>query len=470
VALSRMGTATEMLRSTDPVTDTSAHEGERQVTFPAVAVEAPGRAGKADYWSLLVLWLPIIGNTWVSKIAYEIGGREILIGVPAILIATAIGAFTGRLQVEAWRFMMYLGVCAILVAEQAFAVFSFSGTSLALLLTLHLPYVFQLRGLTDEHRAEQMARFVNLTFIICILGIVQYFAQFVIGARYAYPIEHFTPHSFITHGYNYLNVLRYGSTTYKSNGLVLLEPSYYSQLLAIGFGLEAASRRRIWRLAVYAMGFGVSFSGTGLIMMAFVLPTLMIAYRRYSLLLLLIIGGFTAVLFGESLGLGLFLERSREFESTDSSGYQRYIGPALLFGQYLWGEPRRWLFGLGAGMMTRMTPKPMFNAAETGWAKLILEFGLVGSGAYFFFLYANVFRSRQPAVLRVSLAVMTLLSGILDSPVHGMIIPLLVWLAPSPSDRSQDDAGLTAPRPEMPSRRLEAEYQAEAALGSRLTP
>ena len=33
------------------------------------------------------------------------------------------------------------------------------------------------------------------------------------------------------------------------------------------------------------------------------------------------------LLFGESLGLGLFLERSREFESTDSSGYQRYIGP-----------------------------------------------------------------------------------------------------------------------------------------------
>jgi hypothetical protein len=46
-------------------------------------------------------------------------GREILIGVPAILIATAMGAFTGRLQVEAWRFMTYLGVCAILVAEHA---------------------------------------------------------------------------------------------------------------------------------------------------------------------------------------------------------------------------------------------------------------------------------------------------------------------------------------------------------------
>jgi hypothetical protein len=396
-------------------------------------VEVPwsGRAGKADVWSLFVLWMPIIGVTLVSKIAVEVGGREILIGVPAILGATALGAFTGRLQIEPSRFMMYLGVCAILVAEQAFAVYAFSGTSLALLLALHIPYVFQLQGLTDEHRAEQLARFVNLTFFICIAGIIQYFAQFAIGARYAYPIEHFTPHSFITHNYNYLNVLRYGSTTYKSNGFFLLEPSFYSQTLAIGFGLEAAARRRYWRLATYAVGFGVSFSGTGLIMMAFVLPTLMIAYRRYSLLLLLVIGGFTAVLFGESLGLGLFLERSREFESTDSSGYQRYIGPAMLFGQYLWGDPQRWLFGLGAGMMMRMTPKPIFNAAETGWAKLILEFGLVGSIAYFVFLYRCIFKSNQPSVLRVSFAVMTLLSGILDPPVHGLIIPLLIWMAPS---------------------------------------
>jgi hypothetical protein len=40
-------------------------------------------------------------------------------------------------------------------------------------------------------------------------------------------------------------------------------------------------------------------------------------------------------------------------------------------------------------------------------------------------------------VLRVSLAVMTLLSGILDSPVHGLIIPLLIWLpATLPSEET----------------------------------
>jgi hypothetical protein len=403
------------------------------VTFPAVALDTEDRTGKSDIWALIVFWMPIIGVTVISKIAFVVGGKEILIGIPMILGAMLLGIFTGRLHLEPMRLMLYLVVVSILLAEQAFAVYSFSPTSLILLLALHLPYVFKLEGIGQDPDVL-LGRFINLTFVICIAGIVQYFAQFVIGPRFAYPIEHFTPSWMLTHGYNYLNVLRYGSTTYKSNGLVLLEPSFYSQLLAIGFGLEAARKRRYWRLAVYFLGFGVSFSGTGIIMMAFVLPTLMIAYKRYSLLLLLVIGGFTAITFGESLGLGLFLERSREFESTDSSGYQRYVGPALLFGQYLWGEPRRWLFGLGAGMMTRMTPKPMFNAAETGWAKLILEFGLVGATAYFFFLYTCIFRSKQPAVLRVSLAVMTLLSGILDSPGQGFIIPLLIWLTPKPRE------------------------------------
>ena len=99
-----------------------------------------------------------------------------------------------------------------------------------------------------------------------------------------------------------------------------------------------------------------------------------------------------------------------------------------------------------------MTPRPMYNAAETGWAKLILEFGLIGASAYFYFLYSCVFRSRQPVVLRVSLAAMTLLSGILDSPVHGMILPLLVWLGdPKPGEllRKNEETRPFARRPEV---------------------
>jgi hypothetical protein len=141
-----------------------------------------------------------------------------------------------------------------------------------------------------------------------------------------------------------------------------------------------------------------------------------------------IIVGALVIAFGESLGLSLFLERAQEFSSTESSGYMRYVGPAKLIGQYLSSEPKRWLFGLGAGMMMRTTPWPMYNASETGWAKLILEFGVIGATTYFVFLYMCVFKARQPSVLRMALAAMTLLNGIFDPPHHGMILSLLIWM------------------------------------------
>ena len=100
------------------------------MTFPAVAVEE--RKPKRDLWAMVVLYLPIIGVTIVSKIAFNMGGKEIWIGIPAIIGATLLGMFSGRLRLEPRRFMMYLGVSALLVAEQAFAVHAFSDTSLIL--------------------------------------------------------------------------------------------------------------------------------------------------------------------------------------------------------------------------------------------------------------------------------------------------------------------------------------------------
>jgi len=367
--------------------------------FGAVSQQKVKTEPEADRMSVIVLWIPILGITIFSKIAVTLGTSEILIGVPAILLATA-----------------------------AFAVKSFSLPALLLVIALIFPYSFQLNMLKGEAATRQLERYVDLTYYIGIAGFIQYFAQFVIGAKYAYPIEHFLPDALITHNYNYLNELSYGSTTYKANGIFLLEPSYFSQMLVFGFSLEAARRKRPWRLFSYLACYTVSFSGTGIVLMAVVFPTLMIVYRRFSLLVLMIVGGFTIITFGESLGLGIFLERSQEFDSTQSSGYMRYVGPALILGQYLWNDPQKWLFGVGSGMFQHMTPKPIYNAAETGWAKLILEFGLVGSFAYFFFLYTSIFRSPQPTVLKAALGMMTLLSGITDAPPHSHIIPLLIWL------------------------------------------
>src|SRR5262249_14865420 len=148
-----------------------------------------------------------------------------------------------------------------------------------------LAHAFELRG-AGEDASVHTRRFLDFALFICLIGIAQYLLQFVIGQRFAYPIEHFPPPGpiSVTKAYNTLNPVRYGQPTLKSNGVFLLEPSYYSQMLALGFAFEASTQRRLKRLACFCAGFVVAYSGTGLVMLAVVLGILIVAERRFEIL------------------------------------------------------------------------------------------------------------------------------------------------------------------------------------------
>jgi hypothetical protein len=395
----------------------------------AAVPEFPPRPA-SDAWANLILYAPLLGVTFFAKIATPIGGSKVILAVPMMLVAMALGLFTRRLEFDPLRTAGFLVVAAIMCAEQAFAVNAFVPSSLILLVAMTAALACKSRGAGDSAEPH-IRRFLDLTLFFAVLGSAQYIGQFVVGPRYAFPLDHFLPASLITHDYNALNALHYGSTTYKATGVFLLEPSCYSQILALGFALEAAGPRRVWRLLIICVGFVFAYSGTGIVLLATALPTLIVVHRRYDLLAFILIAGVALVLLAEPLGLDLFVQRSTEFQSTDSSAYQRYVGGIHLFNQYLWSEPKRWLFGLGAGMMFRTTPWSMFNVAETGWVKVILEYGLVGSIAYYGYVFLCVLRAPQPYVLRAALATTLLLGGLTDGWSHGLILTLLIWMPPT---------------------------------------
>jgi hypothetical protein len=380
-----------------------------------------------DPVSLAILYTPMLGVTVFNKFAVPVGDKGVLLGVPLIIAATLVGLFTGRLVADRVRFPFYLLTVAVLCAQQAFAVDAFSLSSLILIVVLHSAYAFQLVGAGADPEPH-LRRFRNLAMFICIAGIVQYFAQYVVGPRYAFPIEHLTPDAFVARYYNMMNPVRYGSPLFKSNGVFMAEPSYFSQLLAAGVVCETLGPRRLWRLAVFGMGFVVSYSGTGLLMLIAAAPVFVLAHRRYDLIAFFAGGVLVLLLFGEALGLDVFVERATEFRDPRSSAYTRYVGGLHLIDEYVFAEPRRWLFGFGAGMMFRATPARLMNVMETGWVKILVEFGLVGAALYFSFLYSSILRVRQPLVQRVAIGMSTLVSGLLDPGAHGMILTLLVWL------------------------------------------
>ena len=78
--------------------------------------------------------------------------------------------------------------------------------------------------------------------------------------------------------------IEYGSEYYKSNGVFMLEPSHFSQILALGVIAELASRRRTTRLAILSLALLTTYSGTGPLLLAIMSPLLapLVGFRNIA--------------------------------------------------------------------------------------------------------------------------------------------------------------------------------------------
>lgn len=402
------------------------------VIRPRPALSATVHGAKNDRLAQAILYAPLLGVTLFSKFTVPLGRKPLLFAVPLILGSTVIGLVTKRLTLEPNRSMAFCLMAAILTFESLVVAQPFNFPSLLLLLAIHLPHAFRLHGVGDSS-TPHLARFLDLALFIAVLGIIQFPAQFLIGASYAFPLDHHMPAWLVSRDYNSLNVLSYGRATYKATGVFLLEPSMFSQLNAIAFGVEYVGPRRPWRLLCFCLGIVFAYSGTGIIVLASVVATLVLVQRNYKLLALLLVMGVLLVLLSEPLQLDIFARRTKELGAEGGSSHDRYVGGWALFEQYLWSDPVRWAFGVGAGMKLHLTPKPIQNAAETSWVKLTLEYGLLGISAYLGFIFYCVAWVRQNLVQRVSVTVVLLLGAALDPCSHAYFLSLLYWLPPAPS-------------------------------------
>ena len=306
---------------------------------------------------------------------------------------------------------------------------------------------FELNGAgADSTRHQRLI--LDFTLFFCLLGIAQYLGQFVIGPRLAYPMDNFGPQGFvsITKNYNALIPIRYGATTLKANGVFLLEPSYFSQTVAVGLVMEATGPRRWMRLACYLGGFVVAYSGTGLLML--VLGVAGVDRRREALRDPRATFSSWAWSCWRSANHSGSTSSSiaRPSSNPRARAVTRVTSAAYTCSNSTCGRIRSArLFGMGSGMMFRSTPWPQFFVAETGWVKILVEFGLVGFIAYFGFLFFCIFSANQSPALRACIAVTPMLSGILDPWSHALVLGLLVWMPPRPAN---SQFGTRAPEPD----------------------
>ena len=396
---------------------------------------------------ILERWLirtPVVWVTYLAKLTVPpFGGMGLTLAVPIIFAAAMLGLVTNRLLIDLRRFSAFVMMEAVLWGTQVFSGMPYSPLSLLLLTVLHIPYVFYMRPNARDYK-KTVAFFLNTSTVIAVCGIAQYLLQYVIGPTLVFPIENYFPPQLIVSAFNQQGWIEYGSAIYRANGIFMLEPSFFSQLLGIAIIVELTSFQRVWRVVLLGASLLMAASGTGLLVLATALPVMVLKQRRWDLILLAGLVGALVAVVGATADvpfLNVLVKRSTEFSATGSSGFIRYISGFYMFEQFLWPDPIRTLFGFGSGQFTPYSAHAVYSAAATTLFKMVFEFGIVGATCYFIFLFYCVGSSSAPIAVRVAIAITLMLSGIHIPFAHGLALTLLLWGYPP---RSFD--GATAPR------------------------
>jgi hypothetical protein len=372
-----------------------------------------------------IVFTPIIGTTLLAKFGIPpLANAGIGLLFPLTFVVMAYGFLTSQLQFEMRRLAFFMIMLATLGLMQVMRTDSFSTMSFLMLTGLTSTYVFTTRT-NSVTTADALRFFCNLTAFVALLGILQFVVQFAGNDALTFPIEALLPETFRTYGYNNITPLYYGSPLYRSTGFVMLEPSVFSQMCAIGLIAELYGRARYSRLILYVIAMIVAYSGTGLMILAVSLPMFVLMYRRWNLIPRGIALVVVVLLLAEPLNLSVITNRADEFGHSGSSGFMRFVGWQDLFSDRLWPSPTAALLGHGAGSFESSAVG--YTAAQMAFTKIVFEFGILGGLVYFSYMFFCIYSNSAPRILHVAITVCTFMNGAYSPTLTGLLLSLLLW-------------------------------------------
>lgn len=321
---------------------------------------------------------------------------SISMGMVGIYVVVAALIWSGRAHLNPTAVLLVAAVLLIsaasLFVNQTYAPWrrQVSLNSWALLVMLYLPFALGLRPGRDSRAMWLWLVRLHLTIMIAVTvcGIAQYAVQFVYRPVWLIDYTPLIPAPIRGSGlYNTTNAM---TTGLKSNGFFLREPSTFSAYTAFALLLEWSLFRRKWVMALFGAGLMLSYSGSGLLVLAVAMmfplgfTTLLRAAAAALALVVLYL------LLGGVLNLDYTLGRVHEFGSDRSSAYCRFILPGKTAVDAIDAQSWVSLLGHGPGTMQKLTA-----SCETTFGKVLFEYGLLGSLAL---LALVVYAVRQPWV------------------------------------------------------------------------
>lgn len=382
------------------------------------------------------LWLILGSLVFLQR--FSIGGVPVAFGISyGVLIAL----FLLRAVIIDTTFLIFF---MVVTAIASLSIFwwpaNASLSSYLYLIAIYALYMLRFRNKGASFALAQDI-FLKCMLVAAVCGIVQFLGQFVLGFERVFPLE-FLPQSILAVNYNVIIPLTYGASIVKSNGIFFLEPSFFSQFLAIALIIELLGRQRPIQSALLVLAMLLSYSGTGLITVALFAPFALIRRVNVPIILGGVLVGIIVFLSMGFLELDTLLGRAGEFTSTESSGFARFISPFYLIRDFLMPSPDNFLFGMGPGTIDAALDKASLHAYiahDPTWIKAIFEYGLVGGIAMLTYVIAASYTgSRDRLITTMLLFVWLVLGGYLLNGMMNMLFLSLGALHGFPAERIEE--------------------------------
>jgi hypothetical protein len=392
-----------------------------------------------------------------QRLGLWVGGFPLAFSLLVMVGSLTLLGAQGALRIHWGRASAYYLVLATVTASALLNIDEASFPSYLLLLGLYAPLCLQTE-LSPERYRGYYAGVIWIAAALAVGGVAQYLLQFVVGnPELLFSWASFVPENLLIE-YATLNKLSYESATLKSNGVVFLEASAFSQFLARAVLLALiVSVQRRW-IPLLGIALLLTYSGTGMLVLAAFLPFALLSRRTWRglnprkaapLFGLAVLAALASAAALSALGvfdLSLLLSRFDEVSAPGSSGYARYGSTPLILSQaFRVQSPLQLLFGLGPGATDQFLTGYSFEVFATAWVKLLVEYGLLGLVSVSAFLAVCLWTSTRSRVLSGAFLVQfLLLDGNLLVPQY---VLLLMFLGALPT------VGAALARPAVEARR-----------------
>jgi hypothetical protein len=368
---------------------------------------ADARRKRAETALRGALFTLILSVTVLQPLGLTLGSIALNSSLLAIYGLLAVALVAGRLRLAGDRLLAYFALLG-LACGSAFvngnwgAAQGLSLPSLLMLSVIYLPLAFTIdtRDAQGVDMPWLLDALADVLLLCALVGVAQFTLQFVYQAPWMFDPGALLPDILRSQtGYN--TVYSMGELI-KANGFFFKEPSFFSVAMAFGLLLEIAHRRRALRMVAIALALMMTYSGSGLLVLA---AGLLVPLRLRTILRLLIaavIGAVMIFALWDLLNLGFTLARVTEFTNPHTSGYHRYVAPVRLIVDSIGSQPWTFWIGHGPGSMTRLGDTSFYVFHDPTFAKAIFEYGMLGFVALLGLAALTLRAAQSPFQLRAA--------------------------------------------------------------------